>query len=79
MKLKEAANSNLWIILKIFFTCICKMNKINKMNFCWIKCQQLLDINTRIELKHDANKKNRFCSNGVDCGYNKEKKLIEKI
>ena len=57
MKLKEAANSNLWIILKIFFTCICKMNKINKMNFCWIKCQQLLDINTRIELKHDADKK----------------------
>ena len=57
MKLKEAANSNLWIILKIFFTCICKMNKINKMNFCWIKCQQFLDINTRIELKHDADKK----------------------
>lgn len=57
MKLKEAANSNLWIILKIFFTCICKMNKINKMNFCWIKCQQLLDINTRIELKHDADEK----------------------
>ena len=57
MKLKEAANSNLWIILKIFFTCICKMNKINKMNFCWIKCQQLLDINTRIELKHDAEEK----------------------
>lgn len=57
MKLKEAANSNLWIILKIFFTCICKMNKINKMNFCWIKCQQLLDINTRIELKHAADKK----------------------
>lgn len=57
MKLKEAANSNLWIILKIFFMCICKMNKINKMNFCWIKCQQLLDINTRIELKHDADEK----------------------
>ena len=27
------------------------------MNFCWIKCQQLLDINTRIELKHDADEK----------------------
>ena len=43
------------------------------MNLYCIKYPKITNNSTSIELKHDADRINRFYSNCVDCGYKKFK------